>query len=124
MIPDLNKKIFSILDARNSFWQVSVTEKSRCLTMLKRRFGRYRWLRLPFGMSSASEEYQRRMNDALSDIDGVKIFVEDDMLVYDQGHTLEHAIFDHESIQLSFLNAFRSKVLNSILTKYNHKMVK
>ena len=50
---------------------------------------------MPFGLSSASEEYQRRMNDALCDMEGVKIFV-DDILIYDQGVTMENAIKDHD----------------------------
>ena len=45
--------------------------------MFRRRFGPYRWLRMPFGMSSASEEYQRRMKDAPTDIDRVKVFVDE-----------------------------------------------
>ena len=51
---------------------------------------------MPFGLTSASEEYQRRMNDALGDIQGIKIFI-DDILVFGQGETLEKAILDHDA---------------------------
>ena len=34
--------------------------------------GRYRWLRMPFGISPAPEEFQRRVNDVLSGLPGVK----------------------------------------------------
>ena len=50
---------------------------------------------MPFGISSASEEYQRRMIEALGDLDGVKIFV-DDILVYGQGDTMDAAMKDHD----------------------------
>ena len=51
---------------------------------------------MPFGISSASEEYQRRMIEALGDLDGVKIFV-DDILVYGQGGRMDAAIEDHDN---------------------------
>ena len=58
IIPDLNKaKVFSTFDARNGYWQIQLTEESSYLTTFNTPFGRYRWLRLPFGLSVASEEY-------------------------------------------------------------------
>ena len=82
IIPDLhNAKIFSTFDARNGYWQIKLTEESSYLTTFNTPFGRFRWKRLPFGLSCASEEYQRRMIDALSDLDGVRVFV-DDILVF------------------------------------------
>ena len=82
IIPDLhNSKVFSTFDCRNGYWQVGLSEKSSFLTTFNTPFGRYRWLRMPFGLSSASEEYQRRMTEAIGDLDGVKVFV-DDILVY------------------------------------------
>ena len=52
-------------------------------------------MRLPFGINSASEEYQSRMNDALAGLDGIKVFI-DDILVYGQGETIEDAVADHD----------------------------
>ena len=82
LIPDLhNAKVFSTFDVRNGYWQIKLTEESSYLTTFNSPFGRLRCLRLPFGLLSASEEHQRRMNDALCDLDGIKVFV-DDILVY------------------------------------------
>ena len=44
-------------------------------------YGRYRWLRMPFGISTASEEFQRRQNQPIEGLDGVHS-MEDDILVY------------------------------------------
>ena len=35
------------------------------------------------------------MSEALGDIDGIKVFI-DDILIYGQGETLEEAMIDHD----------------------------
>jgi len=39
---------------------------------------------MPFGLCSASEVFQKKMNDVVRDLSGVKVFV-DDILVYGKG---------------------------------------
>ena len=58
-------------------------------------FGRYRWLRMPFGISSAPEEFQKRMNDTFGDIKGTAV-IADDLLVYGEGDDMETATSDHD----------------------------
>lgn len=53
--------VFSVLDAKSSFWQIKLDHKSSMLTTFSTTFGRYRFLRMPFGISSASEIFQRSM---------------------------------------------------------------
>ena len=55
-------------------------ESSKLLTF-NTCFGRYRYLRLPFGVSPAPEIYQRKMHEVFDDIEGVEI-VMDDILVH------------------------------------------
>ena len=50
-----NAKVFSVLDAKTGFWQVKLTEATSYLTTFNTPFGRYRWRRMPFGISSAQE---------------------------------------------------------------------
>ena len=61
-------KVFSVLDAESGFWQVPLNEASSRLTTFNTPFGRYRWLHMPFCISSAPEEFQKRMNDTFGDI--------------------------------------------------------
>lgn len=89
-------KIFSILDAKDGFWQIPLDEQSSKLTTFNTPFGRYRWKVLPFGVCSAPEEFQRRMTDALDGLSGVEV-VADDVLVYGEGDTKEEALENHEN---------------------------
>ena len=58
-------------------------------------FGRYHWLRMAFGTSSATEEYQKRMNDTLGDLKGTAV-ITDDLLVLEEGDDMETAASDHD----------------------------
>ena len=81
-----NAKVFSKLDATSGFWQLSLDEESSKLTTFNTPFGRYRFLRAPFGIKSIPEMYQRRMSEIVEDIEGVAVIV-DDILVW--GSTVE-----------------------------------
>ena len=50
-------KVFTKQDVRNGFWHVALDESSSYLTTFNTPFGRYRWRRLPFGVSSAPEVF-------------------------------------------------------------------
>ena len=58
--------VFSKLDANSGFWQIPLHESSRPLTIFVTPFGRFWFNKLPFGISSAPECFQRRMNDILA----------------------------------------------------------
>ena len=49
--------VFSTLDASSGFWHIKLDEESSKLTTFNTPFGRYRFLRLPFGLSSAPEVF-------------------------------------------------------------------
>jgi hypothetical protein len=60
ILPDLREaRVFSVFDVRNGFWHVELDEESSLLTTFITPFGHYRWLRMPFGLTSAPEECQR-----------------------------------------------------------------
>ena len=58
-------KVFSVLDAKDGFYQVKLDEESSYLTTFWTPSGRYRYLRMPFGISSAPEEFQGRIHETL-----------------------------------------------------------
>ncbi|XP_018397777.1 PREDICTED: uncharacterized protein K02A2.6-like [Cyphomyrmex costatus] len=71
------KSIFTILDLSNGFWQLELDRKSSDLTTFMTPFGRYRWNRVSFGISSAPEMFQRKMVQIFGDIPGVQIYFDD-----------------------------------------------
>ena len=57
--------------------------------------GRYRWLRMPFGVSLGPEEYQRRQHEVLEGLKG-DVNKADDILVFGCGDSIEEAEKDHD----------------------------
>ena len=94
-MPKLAKaKVFTVLDAKDGFYQVKLERESSLLTTFWTPFGRYRCL--PQGMSSTPEEYQRHQNEALAGLDGVEA-IADDILCFGSGETIEEDLKDHDS---------------------------
>ena len=97
ILPDLsNAKVFSTVDLRSGCWRCFLDTKSSMLTTFSTPHGRYRWLRLPFGICVSSEIFQRQINHALDGLDGI-VNIEDDILVFSVGETKEDAEKDHDT---------------------------
>lgn len=73
-------KFFSKLDANMGFWQIPLTENSRLLTTFITPSGRYCFNKLPFGIGSVPEHFQRRMSHILEGLDGVLCLIDDAMI--------------------------------------------
>ena len=56
-------KFFSMVDVREAFQHIPLMHESSLLTTMRTPKGRYRWTRMPFGVSSAPEEFQRRIHE-------------------------------------------------------------
>ena len=79
-------KIFSVLDAKHGFWQIRLDEASSKMCTFSTPFGRYRFQRLPCGVSDAPEVFQQVMTEYFGDIAEVVV---DDILVWGKS-TAEH----------------------------------
>ncbi|UYV70481.1 K02A2.6-like, partial [Cordylochernes scorpioides] len=78
--------VFSVFDASSAFWQVPLDKESTNLCTIATPFGRFRFKRLPYGLNSASEVFQRCINNILSGLQGTACYM-DDILIY--GSTME-----------------------------------
>ena len=109
VLPQLSRaKCFSLLDAKDGFFQVKLAEGSRKLTTFWTPLGRYCWNRLPFGLSSSGEEYQRRLHMVLDGLEGVEV-IADDILVYGVGESETEARADHDRKLLELMERIREK---------------
>ena len=119
VLPKLaNAKLFSVLDAKDGFHQVKLDEQSSYLTTFWTPFGRYRYLRMPFGISSGPEEYQRRMHEIVKGLPGVEV-IADDILVYGCGASQAEYTQDHDNNLRKLLDRARETNL-----KLNRKKLK
>ena len=69
-------------DAYNGFNQSELDEESSKLTTFITKWGRFRYLRTPMGLSSSTDAYTRRFDDAIEHIER-KLKCVDDVLLYD-----------------------------------------
>jgi hypothetical protein len=54
-------KYMSKLDCNHGYWQIPLENESQLLTIFNSPFGRYCFLRMPFGINSAQEVFKKRV---------------------------------------------------------------
>lgn len=73
---------------------MKLDDRSSLLTTMITPFGRYRWSILPFGLKVSSEIFQRKLTEALGDIEGV-FTTADDNIVTGRGDTISEGEHDN-----------------------------
>ena len=73
---------FTGLDAKTGYWQIKIAEEDQHLTTFITPYGRFKFLRAPMGLISSGDEYTRRGDHALSDVENT-IKIVDDILIHD-----------------------------------------
>ena len=76
-------KYFTVIDATKGYHQCPLAEDSQELTTFITPFGRFKYLRAPYGLSSIAEHYNWRMAEALEGLTGYRRIV-DDIVIYDK----------------------------------------
>ena len=71
------KKVFSIVDVKDGFWQVPVTDESSYRCRFNKPYGRYRFKRMSFGIKSAPEVFQKTNKSIFGEIDGVEVILDE-----------------------------------------------
>ncbi|UYV78474.1 hypothetical protein LAZ67_16001621 [Cordylochernes scorpioides] len=74
-------RFFSKLDANSGFHQIPLSPDCQHLTTFITPFGRYKYCRMPFGISLAPEYFQRVRSIILQGMDGVMCYL-DDILIF------------------------------------------
>lgn len=82
ILPHFGKaKWFSRLDIKQAFHQMEIDPNSRDITTFITSKGLFRYTRLMFGITCATELFQKNMEQMLTGCDGTVNFI-DDILVY------------------------------------------
>ena len=101
-----NARVFSAFDAKTGFWQVKLDEASSYVITFNTPHGCYRWTRMPFGITSAPEVWQRKMNEIIEGLPGVEVIA-----VIGFGDTDEAGIQNHDQNMKAFLERARERNL-------------
>jgi len=99
-----NARFFSKVDASSGYWQIKVDEVSSDLLTFLTPFGKYKFLRLPFGIHSASEIFQAEIANIISDVENAANS-QDDIIIW--GNTLE----EHNETLIKVLSRIKNSGL-------------
>ena len=80
--PELaQSKYFTVKDATSGFWHVPLGFRSNLLTTFTTLWGKYRWLRMPFGLKVSGDVFQERLDRVLRLVPGV-LGITDDIVIH------------------------------------------
>jgi hypothetical protein len=74
-------RFFTKADLSAGYWHVVLSYEASLLTTMQTCFGRYRWLRLPFGTCVSAEIFGRKLLEQLDGLPGV-ICIADDVIIH------------------------------------------
>ena len=99
ILPELSQaNVFTKQDVKEAFWHVRLDHESSLLTTMITPYGRYRWMKLPFGLSVSSEIFQRRLHESLKGLEGIFTIADYILvIVVGCGNTHEEAKTDNEN---------------------------
>lgn len=109
------KKVFSVLDMKEGFWHIRLSESSSLLTTFNTPFGRYKFNVLPYGLCSAPEIFQKHSQEIFGDIEGCEVYF-DDILICAKNDQ------EHDSILKKVFDRAREKNVKFNLSKFQYKV--
>ncbi|GBM34801.1 Transposon Ty3-I Gag-Pol polyprotein [Araneus ventricosus] len=99
-------KIFPKIDLFKAYFQIPISEESKCKTAIITPFGLYEFNVMSFGFKNAPATFQRFIHEVLTGLNSVSTYV-DDILIASKSDK-EHEI--HLNLVLERLNAFGLRI--------------
>ena len=106
-----------LVDAKSGYWMVELDDESSLLTTFNTPWGKYKWLRLPFGLNVSADVFQERLNAVLKEVKGITGYID---------HILTRGVDsrDHDVNLLLLLETARMNGIKFNLKKLQFKTTK
>lgn len=112
--------VYSKMDAKHGYWGIHLTEDSSKLCTFQSPAGKYRFLRLPFGLKVSQDVFQSKMDRILQDAGEGIVGIADDVIVFGRTeqehdaalHRLMKAATNHRLIFRLEKSAIRQTSIN------------
>ena len=120
-----NAKIFAVLDANRGFYQICLeAESSKYLTFIT-PFGRYKWNRLPYGVSFGTDAFCQVFSEIFTGIEGCKTYVDEILIWASSEEELQErlqAVFQRARENGVKFNKSKSQIGLKEVTYLGHKL--
>ena len=90
-------KVFSTIDLRSGYYHITLGKDSRAKTAFVMPFGKYEFLKVPFGLAQAPAYFQLKMNQVLEDLNFMMTYL-DDIIIFSNSEE-EHLLHLEEVFQ-------------------------
>ena len=77
------------LDLNMGYYRIRLSDKSADMCTIVTEFGKFRYRRLPMGVSGSPDIFQAKIYELMGDLEGVKAYL-DDILVINKGDFSQH----------------------------------
>ena len=126
ILPQLSKaRTISMADATSGYWHVPLDLASSLLMIFSTPYGKFRWLKLPFGLKIASDVFQKRLNRVLALVPNA-IGIADDIIIYGENEIEHDASFiilcETARVNGLKLNAKKLQFKSSDCKFFGHKL--
>ncbi len=109
-------KFFTVVDLKKGYWQIPLDEESSYLTTFNTPFGRFRFTRVPFGITVSGDAFQRKIDSVYNGLNMVT-GIADDMLIWGEKEDGS----DHDRAFTEFMKTTRANNLKLNFDKIQYK---
>eukprot|EP00057_Strongylocentrotus_purpuratus_P006656 XP_011661130.1 PREDICTED: uncharacterized protein K02A2.6-like [Strongylocentrotus purpuratus] len=121
VLPHMSKaQVFTKADCKEGFLQIELDDESTRLTTFQTPWGRYKWNRMPFGISPAPEIFQQQLDCNLEGLEGV-FKIADDIIITGHGADMAEANDNHDENLKAFLDRCSERGIRLNEEKFDYK---